>query len=128
MALNILFVAAGGALGASLRYLLGLVPVKSAFPLQTFVTNLIGCFVIGIIAALGAGLAQKHSIKLSPQLVLFLKTGLCGGFTTFSTFALDSTSLFQNGHGPLAVAYMTASLVAGILCVLAGQFLVERFM
>ena len=69
---------------ACLRYLIGLIPFKEpfTFPVKTLRINLLGCFVIGLIAAL----AVKNS-SLSPKTVLFIKTGLCGGFTTFSTFA-----------------------------------------
>lgn len=88
-----LCVGLGGAVGAMLRYLIGLVPVgaSNGFPVKTLLINILGAFVIGVLAVLG----EKHS--LSPLLVLTLKTGVCGGFTTFSTFALETSQLFQNG-------------------------------
>lgn len=88
-----LCVGLGGAAGAMLRYLIGLVPVgaSNGFPVKTLLINILGAFVIGVLAVLG----EKHS--LPPLLVLTLKTGVCGGFTTFSTFALETSQLFQNG-------------------------------
>ena len=96
--LNILAVGAGGFIGAVCRYLIGLVPVHeiSVFPIKTFLINVIGCVVIGLITVFTA-----KNVSWNPQLVLFLKVGLCGGFTTFSTFALESADLLRNGHSEL---------------------------
>ena len=77
---GIICVGLGGGLGAALRYGISLLPYKGTFPALTLVTNVLGALVIGVIA----GLAARKN--LSPNLVLFLKTGVCGGFTTFSTF------------------------------------------
>ena len=81
-----LFVALGGAIGSVSRFLLGKLPVKAAgFPVITLGINVVGAFCIGlIVAAVG-----KHS-GWDPRLVLFLKVGFCGGFTTFSTFSLET--------------------------------------
>lgn len=121
--LNCLFVAFGGMAGSVLRYLLGLVPVKTAggFPLVTFCINIAGAFVIGVIA----GFLQKNA-ALNPHLVLLLKVGFCGGFTTFSTFSLETVSLMQNGHSIIAFLYITASVVLGVLAVLGGEFAVQK--
>ena len=78
-----LIVGAGGAVGAVCRYLMSLVRFEGAFPLMTFLTNFAGAVIIGIIAALAAGWTV-----MTPNAVLFFKTGFCGGFTTFSTFYL----------------------------------------
>ncbi len=134
MIFNILAVAAGGALGAVLRYLLSLVPLKTVFPFQTFFTNLIGCFLIGLIASIASAAASSaiaeaagsaRNIAISPLTVLFLKTGVCGGFTTFSTFALESTKLaFESSQTSFAgAAYIVLSVSLGIGCVMLGQFL-----
>ena len=79
--LNCLAVALGGAIGSVLRYLIGLIPVKEQFlfPIKTFAINVIGCFVIGLVTAL-----TLKSNNLNPKLVLFMKVGICGGFTTFN--------------------------------------------
>ncbi|MGN0729883.1 fluoride efflux transporter FluC [Treponema sp.] len=121
MILNILCVAFGGALGASLRYVISLVPVKAVFPFQTFFTNILGCFAVGVIAALASGAVQKADGQISPALILFLKTGFCGGFTTFSTFALESAGLFSGGHASAGGVYVALTLVSGIICVCLGQ-------
>ena len=118
-----LIVALGGGIGACLRYLIGLIPLKEpfTFPVKTLVINLLGCFVIGLIAAL----AVKNS-SLSPKTVLFIKTGLCGGFTTFSTFALETEALIKTGHIGLAVLYIVLSVVVGVGLAFAGQLVVGK--
>ena len=119
--LNCLVVALGGGIGACFRYLIGLIPLKEpfTFPVKTLVINLLGCFVIGLIAVL----AVKNS-SLSPRTVLFIKTGLCGGFTTFSTFALETETLIKTGHIGLAIAYVALSVVVGVGLAFAGQVVV----
>ena len=121
--LNCLVVALGGGIGACLRYLIGLVPLKEPFifPVKTLVINLLGCFVIGLVASL----AVKNS-SLSPKLVLFVKTGLCGGFTTFSTFALETETLIKTGQSGLAILYVALSVVAGVGLAFAGQVIVGK--
>ena len=121
--LNCLVVALGGGIGACLRYLIGLIPLKEpfVFPVKTLVINLLGCFVIGLFASL----AVKNS-SLSSKLVLFVKTGLCGGFTTFSTFALETETLIKTGQSGLAVLYVALSVVAGVGLAFAGQVIVGK--
>lgn len=121
MILNIFAVAAGGAAGSVLRYLFTLFPVKSVFPFQTFVVNMLGCFAIGVVTTLASLAAQKVSFRFSPLLVLFLKTGVCGGFTTFSTFALESANFVSEKNFFIAALYAFSNLILGILCVIAGQ-------
>ena len=122
MLLNCLLVALGGGVGACLRYLIGLIPLKEpfTFPVKTLLINLLGCFVIGLIAAL----AVKNS-SISPKTVLFIKTGLCGGFTTFSTFALETETLIKTGHIGIALLYVALSVIVGVGLVFAGQVLVS---
>lgn len=121
--LNCLVVALGGGIGACLRYLIGLIPLKEpfVFPVKTLVINLLGCFVIGLVASL----AVKNS-SLSSKLVLFIKTGFCGGFTTFSTFALETETLIKTGQSGLAVLYVALSVVAGVGLAFAGQVIVGK--
>lgn len=121
--LNCLVVALGGGIGACLRYLIGLIPLKEpfVFPVKTLVINLLGCFVIGLVASL----AVKNS-SLSSKLVLFIKTGLCGGFTTFSTFALETETLIKTGQSGLAILYVALSVVAGVGLAFAGQVIVGK--
>lgn len=115
-------VGAGGFIGAVCRYLIGLVPLKegSAFPIKTFLINIFGSFLIGIIAAL----ALKND-SLNPRIVLFLKVGICGGFTTFSSFALETGDLMRNGNARIALLYAIFSMAAGIIAVFAGQEIVR---
>ncbi len=121
--LNCLVVALGGGIGACLRYLIGLIPLKEpfTFPVKTLFINLLGCFVIGLIAAIAA-----KTTSLSPRTVLFIKTGLCGGFTTFSTFALETEALLKTGHVGLAVLYVALSVVVGVGLAFAGQHVVGK--
>ena len=120
---NCLAVALGGALGSVLRYLIGLIPVNERFlfPIKTFAINVIGCFVIGLVTALAL-----KSNNLNPKLVLFLKVGICGGFTTFSTFALETSTLLKNGHAGMAALYMILSIAVGIGFVLMAEFIVRK--
>ncbi len=116
-------VGAGGFIGAVCRYLIGLISLKEncEFPVKTFVINIVGSFLIGIIAALAM---RKDS--LNPRIVLFLKVGICGGFTTFSSFALETGDLMQDGKWNLAVIYAVLSMAAGIIAVFAGQGIIRK--
>lgn len=118
--LNCFVVGAGGFIGAVLRYLLGLVPLKSDLPIKTLAVNIIGCFAIGIIA----GLAER-ALADNPRLVLFLKVGICGGFTTFSSFALETGDLMNGGRYAAAALYVLSSTVLGIAAVFLGQILIK---
>ena len=112
-----LIVGAGGAIGAIGRYLMGLLPMnpENGFPVKTFLINVIGCFIIGIIAAL----ADKNAVN--PNLVLLIKVGICGGFTTFSSFALETEGLIAKGSTGVALMYVILSLVFGVLAVFAAE-------
>lgn len=111
-------VGAGGFIGAVCRYLIGLIPLKEgcAFPIKTLMINIAGSFIIGVIAVL----AMKTE-ALDSRIVLFLKVGICGGFTTFSSFALETTDLLKDGKIHLAVIYTVLSVTFGVLAVFAGQ-------
>lgn len=116
-------VGTGGFAGAVLRYLIGLVPVKETmlFPVKTFLINITGCILIGFITAL-----VSNKLQLAPGLVLFLKTGVCGGFTTFSTFSLETSDLIKNGHVEIAVLYAVLSVVTGICAIFLIQYFTTR--
>jgi crcB protein len=120
--LDCVFVGAGGALGAICRYLLGLVPVRQTvdFPLTTLGINLAGAFCIGLLAALAGKRAD-----LDPRLLLFLKVGVCGGFTTFSTFSLESAQLLQSGRTAACVLYIALSVLLCVSAALGAQALVR---
>ena len=78
--------------------------------------NILGSFLIGFISTI----ALKKS--MNPHLVLLLKTGLCGGFTTFSTFTLESFTLHKNGNTTLAMIYIVLSIVLGLSAVILGDY------
>ena len=109
--MSFLYVALGGALGACLRYAISLIPYHGTFPLLTFVTNILGAILIGIVV----GMAKTQNAQL------FLKTGVCGGFTTFSTFSLEAYKLLQDGKTPLALLYAAASVAGCIAGVWLGM-------
>ena len=116
-------VGVGGFIGAVCRYLIGMVPLKEGcvFPIKTLMINIMGSFLIGIVAAL----AMKTDF-LNPRTLLFLKVGICGGFTTFSSFALETTDLMKDGKMHLAVIYAVLSVMLGVLAVFAGQGIVRK--
>lgn len=118
--LNCLWVGLGGFAGSVFRYLLSLIPLSKAgaFPVMTLVTNVAGALVIGMIVGLG----EK---SLSPGAMLFLKVGVCGGFTTFSTFALETSNLFSSGKAAAAFAYIVLSVVLCLAAVVLGRSLIK---
>ena len=112
-----LYVAIGGAIGAVARYAISLLPIKSEFPILTLITNVLGAILIGFIVGFFEGKENT-----SPNTLLFLKTGVCGGFTTFSTFSLEAYNLFYDKSYVLGTIYAILSVV---LCVI-GIFLGKR--
>lgn len=113
--MKLLAVGAGGFFGAVLRYLIGKISVSetTVFPIKTFVINVVGCLLIGMIAVFSA----KHT-QLDEKWILFLKVGFCGGFTTFSTFALETTDLLKQEHMGLAFLYIFLSVLVGCAVIL----------
>ena len=84
-------------------------PALASRPQIRIISFSAGCIAIAFVAML----ASKGSIP-NPKLVLFLKTGICGGFTTFSTFALESATLMKSGHPKVAFLYMLLSILVGV--------------
>ena len=117
----VLCVGLGGFIGSGGRYLLGLVPVEGDFPLMTFAVNFAGAVLIGAVFE-----AATEGSGLPDNAVLFLKTGVCGGFTTFSTFSLETVTLLSNGKSGLAAAYVALSVVLCLLGVVLGQWLGQK--
>lgn len=120
---SLLFVGIGGAAGSMLRYGVGHVMTKyvpGTFPFGTFAVNIIGCFIIGILF----GMVSRNQ-WLQDGGMLLLASGFCGGFTTFSTFAIDNVSLMQKGQSTVAIIYTGISIVCGLLLCRLGMWLVE---
>ena len=114
--MSFLFVALGGALGAIGRYAISLIPIKTDFPILTLITNIIGAILIGFIVGI---VSNKDTV--SDNAVLFWKTGVCGGFTTFSTFSLEAFSLLEKKAYLSGGIYIVLSAAFCILGVLLGK-------
>ncbi|MBS1904060.1 MAG: fluoride efflux transporter CrcB [Bacteroidetes bacterium] len=121
---NIVIVGIGGFLGTVARYLVAVSMSKSLhpFPLATFVINVVGCLVIGVIY----GVADRSAV-MTPEWRLFLATGFCGGFTTFSSFAYENVNLLQLGQYSIFALYTVGSVAAGLLAAGAGVLLSRQF-
>ncbi len=120
---NIILVFLGTGFGGVLRYAIGNI-IKwnsTSFPWATFVVNIIGSFLIGIILAY----SLKNEI-FSTNYKLLLTTGICGGFTTFSALSAESLQLIKQGNWMLALAYIICSIVLGIAACGIGFQMIEK--
>jgi fluoride exporter len=118
---NFLLVGLGGALGTMLRYATYLLINSKNFPFATLAINITGSFIIGLVLAF----SLKDEAFLT-NWKLFLATGICGGFTTFSAFSAENVVLLQNEKFFLAFIYITASIVAGIAAAWFGFSLITN--
>ena len=117
MILTTLFVAAGGAIGAALRYLTNVGVMRllgPGFPFGTVAVNVLGSFLMGLLVVV---LAAKGGNKFAP----FLMTGVLGGFTTFSAFSLDAMTLWERGATLHAAFYVAGTVIVGIAALVAGM-------
>lgn len=116
---NIIAVFIGGGIGAVLRYLTGIFTLKYlaglSFPVSTFIVNIAGCFILGILFAL---FMDKPDINVS--LKLALTAGFCGGLTTFSTFSLEIFQMLSGEHFLQGFIYIVISLILGLTAVWLG--------
>ena len=115
---HLLLVAAGGAIGASLRHLANAAALRlpgPAFPVGTVLVNIAGCLAMGIFIEL---LARR--VGASIEMRLFVATGILGGFTTFSAFSLDFATLFQRGDATLAFVYAAVSVIGSLAAIFIG--------
>lgn len=118
-----LIIFGGSGIGGFCRYLVQDFVYKqkpTVFPLGTFIVNIIGCFIIGILA----GFVEKENV-LSTEWRLALITGFCGGFTTFSSFGLENMNLLRNGNYLYFGLYTLLSIVVGFAAVFAGNYLAK---
>jgi CrcB protein len=123
---QLLLVGIGGFLGSISRYKLGGFVLHRTeawnFPLSTFVVNVAGCLIIGVLA----GLVERHDL-FSQSTRLFLFTGLLGGFTTFSAFAYENVFLLRRGLMSAASLYVLLSVAGGLFAVWIGLKCVSVF-
>lgn len=118
---TLIFVALGGALGASLRFLLGvgiyrLTGGPTSFPIAILTANILGSIAMGIFVVLAA---QRGLTHYAP----FIMIGLLGGFTTFSSFSLETVRLMEEGNWMHASLYVGLSVIASVLGLMAGMWL-----
>jgi fluoride exporter len=122
---QILLVGIGGFIGSIARYLVARLNTYNHYlsiPIGTLTVNIIGSFIIGFIA----GIPLKNEM-IAADLKLFLMVGICGGFTTFSSFSNENLNLMQNGQLLSSFAYIALSVILGLGAVFAGQLTSNLF-
>jgi len=121
MSKELIYIFIGGGTGSALRYLVQLLMhervVPCHFPWATFTVNVAGSFLIGLFYAL------SERLHLPPEVRLFLTAGLCGGFTTFSTFSADGIALLKEGFYVTFALYTLFNIVMGLAAVTAGGYM-----
>jgi len=118
----IILIGIGSFFGGSSRYVLSqLVQSKflSTYPFGTFTVNILGCLIIGIVF----GLTDRFN--LSPEWRLFLATGFCGGFTTFSSFSFETMAMLRQGQFLYSLTYVATSIIFGLIAVYLGMLLLK---
>ena len=124
--MNYLIVFLGAGIGGAGRHGVNVLMARlfgNGFPLGTFTVNVVGCFLMGVIAGFFA--FRGH---LPQEARLFLTTGILGGFTTFSAFSLDAALLWERGEGGLAALYVAASVVLTLAGVAAGLATIRQLL
>ena len=118
--IRLLLVCLGGFLGSGLRYLVSTGTSKwfeGKFPAGTLIVNVVGCFFIGFIMELSV-----HNKNITPEIRLFLTTGILGGFTTFSTFGLETVNFMSDSRYVIGILYATLNLGLGLIAVILGKW------
>lgn len=121
--MNYLIIALGGGIGSALRYAVSKFVQDStngAFPYHTFAVNIVGCLLIGLFY----GLAARGHLGNNAT-TLLLTTGLCGGFTTFSTFCNENIALLRGDNAFVALVYVASSVFCGLLAVALGYLIID---
>lgn len=122
--MNWLLVACGGAIGAMCRYGVGVFwAAPKNFPWVTWSVNLVGCLLAGVFFAF----SLKYPV-LQQEARLFLMVGILGGFTTFSSFGLETFQLFKAGQPVLAMSYAISSMVLGVILLAIGFYLCQSLL
>ena len=117
---NILLVGLGGAAGSMLRYAFSVWFKHASFPLATFLVNIIGSFIIGVVFAY-----SLRSESFATNWRLFLAAGICGGFTTFSAFSLESLQLLQQQRVGIFFLYVIGTVLLGLAATWFGYSLLK---
>lgn len=120
---TLLFIFLGGGIGSGLRYLTSVLIQRnftSHFPLATWISNFVGCLLIGILI----GFFTKNEFTNS-DIKWFLVTGFCGGFTTFSAFSYENVTLMQHSNFGLSFFYIFLSIISGLLAVWFGLYITK---
>lgn len=113
---QLILVGLGGGAGSIMRFLVSKITfTQTSFPWATFIVNIAGCFLIGLLI----GLSSKYHF-LDANMRLLLVVGFCGGFTTFSTFSVENVYLYQAGNYFSLASYILLSVVVGFAAVLGG--------
>jgi fluoride exporter len=123
----LLIVMLGGAVGAGFRYQIGNAALRNLgpdFPFGTWIINLLGGFLMGVLAGT---LAKQFTPEQGEPLRLLLGVGVLGGFTTFSAFSLETANMLIRGQAVLAAAYAVSSVAGSVLLLLAGLYLTRTF-
>ena len=121
--MNYLIITLGGGIGSALRYAVSKFVQDStngAFPYHTFAVNIVGCLLIGLFY----GLAARGHLGNNTT-TLLLTTGLCGGFTTFSTFCNENIALLRGDNTLTALVYVASSVFCGLLAVALGYLIID---
>ena len=118
--MSFLWVFIGGGIGSVLRYAVGLCIGAAAFPWATLAVNVGGSLAIGLFGGWSERFGWSEAVRLA------LTVGLCGGFTTFSTFSKESLALVQSGRWCAFVAYVIGSVAIGLAAVVLGYFIARQ--
>ena len=118
--MNFLWVFLGGGVGSVLRYAIGLCIGAAAFPWATFAVNAVGSLAIGLFGGWASRFGWSESVRLA------LMVGLCGGFTTFSTFSKESLALAEAGRWCAFTAYTFGGLAIGLAAVTLGYLIAKQ--
>jgi CrcB protein len=117
----------GGAIGAGFRYHIGAIALRNlgpAFPWGTWIINLLGGLLMGLLAGI---LAKQFTPAEGEPLRLFIGVGVLGGFTTFSAFSLETANMLLRGDAVQAAAYGVSSVAGSVLMLFIGLFIVRAF-